>query len=642
MWIIILIFCFSFNLYSSKILINFDTGLKNNFNGNCGTFDFKPDDPEAYCRIKLINDTDHHNKGYYLQIDYDVFSSQPAFNGVWFQLNRADLTPYNRIEMAIRGDPDKGFTDRFKIEFKSGNAKAYYILKGITEKWKKFSIPFLEFNRESGNFSWERVDEMVFVFEDWRIAVKEGRLYIDDIKFIATEKETKISPKENIKKKSQIKALIGFPTKIFKRINISLDDKKFLYQIAKDTWLYFANIIDKDTYLVLDNIKVAEKLKDIVIGDYTNITNIGLQILAILSAYDLGFISEKEAIKMLKKLLKTLIKLKRWNELFYNYYKTRTAEIANKYISSIDNGWLASGLICLRNSFNGKFKSEVDKILNQMDFSKLYDKKIGQLYLGYDTEKGEYSPYHYGLIASESRIASIIAIGKGDIPEQHWFKIYRTLPPEWDWQKQIPKGKWNEYFGVKVYQGYYIYEDKKFVPSWGGSMFEFFMPNIVIDEQKWAKRSFGINNKNVLEVHILYSKKKGYKFWGFSPCSTPDDSFGGYHEFGVPELGTKGYEDGRVVTPHAIILPIQYKPEECIKTIKKLIKTYPEIYGEYGLYDSVNIQKNIVGKKYLALDQGMILITLNNYLNNRAIQKRFEKDKIFQNVKELLSIERFF
>ncbi len=635
--LILLLLLLPVHLLSDIILINFDSGLKNTFGGYCGAFDYNPKDFSSFCKISLEKDNDLHFEGKYLQIDYDVLSPLPAFNGVWFKLNHANLSDYDALFFNIKGDIDRGFTRKFKIELKSGNSTIYYIITGITDKWKKVKIPFKKFKLTGGNFNWKKVDELVFVFEDFRVTEKEGRIYIDDIGFSGGKQEIDIN-----KKQKQLNSLVGFPSIITKHINIKQSNKKFLYNIAKDTWLYFANIIDKKTYLVLDNIKVAKNIKDIVIGDYTNITNIGLQIMAIISAYDFGFITEKEALKMLKKLLTTIKKLKKWNGLFYNYYKTDTGEIANKYISTVDNGWLACGLICLRNSFYGRFKKEADKILKKMNFGLLYDNKLGQLYLGYDTEKKEYSPYHYGLIVSESRIASIIGIGKGDLPKEHWFKIYRVLPPEWDWQRQIPRGRWKKYLGVKVFQGYYTYKGVKFVPSWGGSMFEFFMPNMVIDELKWGKSNFGLNNKRILKLHIQYSKEKGYKLWGFSPCSTPDESFGGYHEFGVPFLGAKGYEDGGVITPHAIVLPILYNPEECIKTLKKLLKLYPDMYGEYGFYDSVNIKKNITGRKYLALDQAMILITLNNYLNNRAMQKRFEKDTVFRNFKYLMEIEKFF
>ena len=67
-----------------------------------------------------------------------------------------------------------------------------------------------------------------------------------------------------------------------------------------------------------------------------------------------------------------------------------------------------------------------------------------------------------------------------------------------------------------------------------------------------------------------------------------------------------------------------------------------EIYGEYGFYDSVRVKTGKVAKKYLALDQAMILIALNNYLNNGAIRKRFHQDPIAKKAEPLLTEEKLF
>ena len=75
--------------------------------------------------------------------------------------------------------------------------------------------------------------------------------------------------------------------------------------------------------------------------------------------------------------------------------------------------------------------------------------------------------------------------------------------------------------------------------------------------------------------------------------------------------------------------------------IRKMIELY-DVYGECGFYDALNPETKEVAYKYLALDQGMIFIALNNYLNDNAIVKRFMKDKINKDVKRVLEVEKFF
>ena len=60
---------------------------------------------------------------------------------------------------------------------------------------------------------------------------------------------------------------------------------------------------------------------------------------------------------------------------------------------------------------------------------------------GYYVNLGCPSQYHYGLLYTEARVLSLIAIGKGDVPEAHWFRLERTLPPEESWQTQAPQGR---------------------------------------------------------------------------------------------------------------------------------------------------------------------------------------------------------
>ena len=111
------------------LLANFDNGKNiSSINAPFGHFDFNPDEKEAYCRLKFIKDDDLHKKGYHLQIDYDVFSTQPAFNGVWFKLDGMDFSIFKELKIKIKGDCEKDFNDKFKIELKSGNEKVEYII----------------------------------------------------------------------------------------------------------------------------------------------------------------------------------------------------------------------------------------------------------------------------------------------------------------------------------------------------------------------------------------------------------------------------------------------------------------------------------------------------------------------------------
>ncbi|MFN7171044.1 MAG: glucoamylase family protein, partial [Candidatus Omnitrophota bacterium] len=412
--------------------------------------------------------------------------------------------------------------------------------------------------------------------------------------------------------------------------------------LASDSWLYFKNLINKDTHLPVDWIDLDET-KEYRIGDYTSPTNIGLYFLSIVGAYDLNLIVREEAVKRAENTLNTLKKLPRWRGLYYNWYSTTNLQITRRYISTVDNGWLSAGLIVLRQVFPEVY-SLCSEILEEMDYSTLYDPVEGKLYLGYELNRDPPvpTPYHYGQIATEPRVTSLIAIGKGDVSEDHWFRIFRTLPQSWTWQRQIPQGKYREYLEIDVFEGYYTYKDLKIVPSWGGSLFEFLMPVLVLKEKELAPRSLGLNNFNVIKAHIDYAlNEKKYPVWGLSPCATPDGRYGGYHEYGLASLGAKGYPDEGIITPYASILAIDYFPEEVVKNIHELMKNF-DLYGEYGMYDSVDVHTQKVASRYLCLDQAMIFVSLVNYLTNGKIREYFHQDQIIKNVESLLKMEEFF
>ncbi len=184
----------NFSFIRAQVLVSDFNNKKfiNNLGGMFGWFDFDPNDKDAYCRVKFIKDKELHFKGNFLRVDYDVFSKKTAFNGLWFKLKSLNLKPYKNLMFRIKGDVYKGIPDTFKIELKAKGKVVYFIFKNdnkedygkIGLKWSFIKIPLVKFKHQSGYFDFSSVDELVFVFEDSRMKVKEGRIYLDDIMFV--------------------------------------------------------------------------------------------------------------------------------------------------------------------------------------------------------------------------------------------------------------------------------------------------------------------------------------------------------------------------------------------------------------------------------------------------------------------------
>ncbi|MDD5428836.1 MAG: glucoamylase family protein, partial [Candidatus Omnitrophica bacterium] len=281
---------------------------------------------------------------------------------------------------------------------------------------------------------------------------------------------------------------LSAPSGLSLETKLSEEDRKQLTELARLTWQYFnPTVVTKETnWLPPDRITTADGT-----AGYTSITNIGLYLMSITAAEKLGFITNDEAKTRVSKVLAVLAELDKWNGLFRNYYRTAnllSVSAKDKFISSVDNGWLAAGLIVAAESYPD-LKKEAQTFVDNMEFERLYDRSAGKLRNGYDEKKGPTSS-HYGLIYTEIRPTLLIAIGKGDVQARVWKNTSKTLPAGWNWQAQRPEGDYYKYTATINGKKETIY----FIPSWGGSMFEGLMPNLVLDNKKFSPQGYALQD----------------------------------------------------------------------------------------------------------------------------------------------------
>ncbi|WP_431801829.1 glucoamylase family protein [Halobacillus andaensis] len=410
---------------------------------------------------------------------------------------------------------------------------------------------------------------------------------------------------------------------------------KQLEAISNQTYRYFEDFTDENTGLTYDAVRKDDG--EIDPQKHTSPTNIGMYMMSTIAAEESGQLTEEEAVSKIQTTLDTLEEMETWNGLFYNWYNTDDGSLMTdwgEFISTVDNGWLSAGLIVSGQAYP-ELNKQTSDLVDNMDYSTLYDPEVGQMHGGYDVAEGSLTDHYYGALYTEPRVASYLSIGKGDVPTTHWWKMERTMPEDWDWQSQTPEGYTETYDGIEVFEGHYTYNDQKFVPSWGGSMFEALMPQLVMKEKELGKKALGLNNQRHVDIQIQYAEEQGYEAWGMSAAATPDN----YKEFGAAPLGHEGYEADGTVTPHATFLALEYAPMEAFENIQTL-KSY-DTYGKYGFLDSVNVETGEVTEAYLALDQGMSIVAIANYLHDGVIREYFHQDDIGKTPEELLEKEEF-
>lgn len=437
--------------------------------------------------------------------------------------------------------------------------------------------------------------------------------------------------------------LAGWPERLLAdRKGLPVEPRALAQRVAADTWRGLAALTDREHGLPVNTVRLggdSGKIDEFRIGDYASGTDTGLYLMACAAAYDLGLITRREATDRVRAVLDTLDRLERFRGFFFNYYDTTSLERTSNLVSFVDSSWLTAGLIVVRASF-AELADRCSALIAQQDYRFFYDARRKQLSHGYYANAGMRSPYHYGVLYAESRIGSLIAIGKGDVPQAHWFALMRTFPDTCTSQMQSPLGfKPKCVDGHRFAGGYYEWQGIRYVPSWGGSMFEALMPLLVLDELRHAPASLGANARAHLAVQQRYATETlGYPVWGISPSATPDGD--SYMEYGVPPLGLRGYQIG-VVTPHASALALAIAPEAALANLRGLIDRY-DIYGEFGFYDAVDPLSGKVAYTYLALDQAMLFLALANFLTGGGIQERFAADPIVEPVLPLLGKEHFF
>ena len=420
------------------------------------------------------------------------------------------------------------------------------------------------------------------------------------------------------------------------------NEKEYVLELGNKTWDFFSNYLNENNnFLIPDNYQEGRKNK---VVRRTSSTNIGLSMLAVISAFDLNYVDFSKAFDLLKNIVYTVDGLQKWNGHLYNWYNIDTKEpLIPRYVSTVDSGnfvgylyvtksWLEERMqmVEVEDQVNDAQRSEVSaqnleiqtlveiisKLIENTNFAHLYNKQQRIFSIGFNIEENKLTNSYYDLLASEARQASLVAIAKKDVPTKHWNSLSRTL---------TTLGK---------YKG---------LISWSGTSFEYLMPNINIP--KYEGSLLDESCKFMVMSQMEYAKKLQIP-WGISEAAfNLKDLHSNYQykAFGIPWLGLKrGLADEMVVAPYGSVLAITDYPKEVYQNLKNLERY--GMYGKYGFYESIDftperlekgVQSSVV-KTYMAHHQGLILLSINNLFNDNILQKRFIKNPEISAINVLL------
>jgi cyclic beta-1,2-glucan synthetase len=301
---------------------------------------------------------------------------------------------------------------------------------------------------------------------------------------------------------------------------------------------------------------------------------------------------------------------------FQNHDSPQLAQVSAKLTKALEQA--AGGANDLLSRLS-RIARTCDQLTDETDFSFLFDVERKLFTIGFNASASRADDSYYDLLASEARLASFVAIAKGDVPQQHWFRMGRAL--------------------TKVDGG-------RALLSWTGTMFEYIMPLLVM--RNYQETLLAETYETVVERQIEYGRERGVP-WGISEAAynVRDLQLNyQYGPFGVPGLGLKrGLVEDLVVAPYATMLAAAIEANAAISNLRRLEKE--GALGRCGFYESIDYtpqrvpdgQRSVLIRAFMTHHQGMSLVALTNLLRDDIMERRFHSDPAVQ-ATELLLQER--
>ena len=258
--------------------------------------------------------------------------------------------------------------------------------------------------------------------------------------------------------------------------------------------------------------------------------------------------------------------------------------------------------------------AECDALVQEMDFSFLYRKRRKVLSIGYDASLHNLEQSCYEMLASEARMAAFVAIAKGDLPQETWLHLGRS---------------------IASCQG------QRLLLSWSGTMFEYLMPVL------WMKSYPNtILDQSLRAVVLCQRKAQKERPWGVSEsASSQRDALGHYQyfAFGLPALAVRpDPHRGNVISPYSSFLALAVHTGAAVQNLREMERL--GWVGPYGFYEAADYSAKPgrrahdfeLVRSWMAHHQGMILLSISNLLAGSAIQKYFHAEPMVAATERLL------
>ncbi len=368
-------------------------------------------------------------------------------------------------------------------------------------------------------------------------------------------------------------------------------DRQLLVQIQKDAFKYFLDQTNPSTGLTKDSSRF---------GSPASIAATGFALASFAIGTSHGWISHKDAYRRILRTIHTAQdKQTGVKGFYYHFLDPETGRRTwSSEVSSIDTALFIAGLLLAATYFQGTdLADEAARLYERVDWNWMLN-GTDLFSHGWKPKQG-FLPYYWDMY-SEHLILQALALGTetNPVPEKVWHA----------WKRETE-----------------IYREKEIVYAYTGSLFTYQYSHAYIDFRDLRDNEINYfdNSKLASEANREFSKEheteyRTYEtYWGISASLGPD----GYKAYGA--MPGTAFHDG-TITPYASIASIVFTPDESLAAIKAMNDNLkPKLYGPYGFLDAFNLDVNWQADEYIGIDQGIIVLMLENYLNRGAVWKRF-------------------
>jgi len=335
----------------------------------------------------------------------------------------------------------------------------------------------------------------------------------------------------------------------------------------------------------------------------------GFGVMAILVGIERGFITREQGVERMEKILKFLETADRFHGAWPHWWNGETGKV--KPFSSKDDGgdlvetsFMIQGLLCVRQYFKEgnkrekKIASRIDTLWKEVEFD-WYRNGKNILYW-------HWSPRHEWAMNfsvtgyNECLIMYVLAAASPT----------HGVPAEVYHEGWARGGKIKE--NVTTY-GHQLTLAHNGAPKYGGPLFWSHYSFLGLDPTGLKDRyaDYWEHNKNhtLINYEWCVDNPKNYK--GYRK-----DSWGLTASYSVKFYAAHapGEEDRGVISPTAALSSMPYTPEQSMNAMRNWYRNKKDsIYGPFGFYDGFSDHYKWYPKKYLAIDQGPIVVMMENY-----------------------------